>query len=78
MYRHRDVIREVDKAQRVVRDLFVHFMSNPVDLPDEWQPMIKDKKEHSNARMIADYIAGMTDNYALKCHDRIFKLDAPV
>ena len=78
MYRHRDVIREVDKAQRVVRDLFVHLMSNPIDLPDEWQPMIRDKKEHSNARMIADYIAGMTDNYALKCHDRIFKLDAPV
>ena len=78
MYRHRDVIREVDKAQRVVRDLFVHLMSNPIDLPDEWQPMVRDNKEHSNARMIANYIAGMTDNYALKCHDRIFKLDAPV
>ncbi len=78
MYRHRDVLREVDKAQRVVRDLFAHLMSNTVDLPEQWQPMVEDNDEYSIARMVADYIAGMTDNYALKCHDRIFKVDAPV
>ena len=78
MYRHRDVIREVDKAQRVVRDLFAHLMSNAVDLPDQWQPIVGDNEEYSNARMVADYIAGMTDNYALQCHDRIYKVDAPV
>jgi len=78
MYRHRDVIREVDKAQRVIRDLFTHLMNVPTDLPDEWQPMVRQEDEASNARIIADYIAGMTDNYALKCHDTFFKVDARV
>ena len=78
MYHHHDVIREVDKAQRLVRDLFTHLMNHPTDLPEEWQPMVSPKNETSNARMIADYIAGMTDNYALKCHDAFFKVDARV
>ena len=59
----------------MVRDLFVHLMSNPIDLPDEWQPMVRDKKEHSKARMIADYIAGMTDRYAAREYRRLFSVE---
>lgn len=78
MYRHRVVMREVDKAKRVVRDLFAHFMENPADMPEEWRKQANCGAEASVGRVIADYIAGMTDNYALKCHDMYFKVDARV
>jgi dGTPase len=78
MYRHHSVIREVDKAKRVIRDLFVHFMENPADMPAEWRKLADNRDATSAARIIADYIAGMTDNYALKCHDAYFKVDARV
>lgn len=78
MYRHPDVTREVDKAKRVIRDLFEHFMANVGDMPNEWRGQVIDADETRVARVIADYIAGMTDNYALKCHDELFKVDARV
>ena len=78
MYRHPDVMREVDKAKRVIHDLFEHFMANVGDLPAEWRGQAKGGGDKCVARVIADYIAGMTDNYALKCHDELFKVDARV
>jgi dGTPase len=78
MYRHRDVMREVNKAKRVVKDLFVHFMKSPADMPEEWRRLAEKRDEASVGRVVADYIAGMTDNYALKCHDMYFKVDARV
>ena len=78
MYRHQSVMREVDKAKRVIRDLFVHFMETPTDMPVEWRNLAENGEATSLARIVADYIAGMTDNYALKCHDAYFKVDARV
>ena len=78
MYRHHSVMREVDKAKRVIRDLFVHFMDTPADMPVEWRNLADNGDATSVARIVADYIAGMTDNYALKCHDAYFKVDARV
>ena len=78
MYRHRDVMREVDKAKRVIQDLFNHFLANVDDLPAEWRRQAKDEDETKFARVITDYIAGMTDNYALKCHEGIFKVDTKI
>jgi dGTPase len=53
-------------------------MENPADMPAEWRKLADNRDAASAARIIADYIAGMTDNYALKCHDAYFKVDARV
>jgi dGTPase len=70
MYRHDRVMRVMDDAERVVRELFGHYSTVPADLPVEWREGIGDS---DYARRIADYIAGMTDRYALIEHTRYFK-----
>ena len=65
MYRHRMVLPVWKNAQRIVRGLFEHFMQNPQDLPAEWAETAQERDETGRARCIADYIAGMTDRYAL-------------
>jgi dGTPase len=61
------------KASRIVRELFEAFMAEPALLPPDYQ----DKSGDVNkvARKIADYIAGMTDRYAIREHRRLFSLD---
>jgi dGTPase len=61
------------KASRVVRELFDAFLAEPVLLPFDYQVASGDR--HIQARKIADYIAGMTDRYAIREHRRIFSLD---
>jgi dGTPase len=73
LYRHYKVNRTRVKASRVVRDLFDAFMTDPVLLPPDYQVTPGDT--HKQARKIADYIAGMTDRYAIKEHKRIYSLD---
>ncbi len=72
LYRHFQVNRMRVKASRIVRELFDAFLADPVLLPTDYQvegdPM-------GQARKIADYIAGMTDRYAIREHRRIFSLD---
>ena len=70
MYRHARVMRVMDDAEQVVRELFGHFAANPADLPAEWGEGLNDTA--TRARRIADYIAGMTDRYALIEHARLF------
>ena len=72
MYRHPRVMRVMDEAASVVRDLFAHYNASPGDLPAEWQDGLAGLDEASRARCIADFIAGMTDRYALAEHDRLF------
>jgi len=73
MYRHARVMRVMDEAQAVVRDLFAHFVATPADLPEEWAHAAALTDESARARHIADYIAGMTDRYALVEHAKYFK-----
>ena len=54
------------KAQRIVSDLFAAFISAPRMLPPQFQD------EANQPRRVADYIAGMTDRYAMKEHRRLF------
>ena len=75
MYRHYRVNRETSKARRVVRDLFRLFMAEPNTLPQEWQPAADEAPEH-HARIVADYIAGMTDRFAVLEHRRLFEIRA--
>ena len=72
LYRHFQVNRMRVKASRVVRELFDAFMTDPVLLPTDYQVQGDVIKQ---ARKIADYIAGMTDRYAIREHKRIFSLD---
>ncbi|MDO8874961.1 MAG: deoxyguanosinetriphosphate triphosphohydrolase [Pseudolabrys sp.] len=72
MYRHARVMRVMDEAEGVIRDLFAHFTQTPGDLPSEWSDGFAQLDHGSRARRIADYIAGMTDRYALVEHARFF------
>ncbi|HEY1506869.1 MAG TPA: hypothetical protein VGF92_21385, partial [Stellaceae bacterium] len=60
----------MNEAERVVRELYAHYLRNPVDLPPEWSKGIELAGESTRARRVADYIAGMTDRYALVEHAR--------
>lgn len=73
LYRHFQVNRMRVKASRIVRELFDAFMTDPVLLPPDYQAADGDTLKQ--ARKIADYIAGMTDRYAIREHRRIFSLD---
>jgi dGTPase len=55
-----------------VRDLFLRFMAEPEVMPEEWQAGLQGLQESRLARRVADYIAGMTDRYALLEHRRLF------
>src|SRR5262249_29450027 len=72
MYRHERVMRVMADAEGVVRDLFGHYRATPADLPEEWREGIG-TSDADTSRRIADYIAGMTDRYALVEHAKYFK-----
>ncbi len=71
MYRHADVNRETARARAVVADLFADYMSRPDHLPQEWQTPANPAESGGLARIVADYIAGMTDRYAMAEHHRL-------
>ncbi|MGH6974743.1 MAG: deoxyguanosinetriphosphate triphosphohydrolase, partial [Stellaceae bacterium] len=68
MYRHYRVNRMSSKARRVVGDLFGIFNAEPELLPSEWRDEAMKHDAKGRARLIADYIAGMTDRFALDEH----------
>jgi len=71
LYRHYKVMRMSAKARRIIRDLFCAFMEDSRLLPSQFFP----HSEQSKARCISDYIAGMTDRYAIREHRRIFAVE---
>src|SRR5207302_1432815 len=77
MYRHYRVNRMSSKARRVVRELFQLFLAEPECLPDEWRALTGGS-EAERARVVADYLAGMTDRFALDEHRRLFDTYASV
>jgi len=72
MYRHARVMRVMDQAAGVIKSLFARYSALPEDLPAEWREGLADAEEAGRARRIADFIAGMTDRYALAEHARLF------
>ena len=75
MYRHSRVNRMTSKARRVVGDLFAMFLTEPDCLPATWRESAEAAgEERVRARVVADYIAGMTDRYAHDEHRRLFDL----
>ena len=71
LYQHYRVARMAAKSRRIVRELFDAFHGDPRLLPPEFQQ----RAEGDAARAIADYIAGMTDRYAIREHRRLFAID---
>jgi len=74
LYRHYRVLRMSAKAQRIIGDLFGAFMADNRLLP----PPFQRQGEAGRARAVADYIAGMTDRYAIREHRRIFAVEEAV
>jgi dGTPase len=76
LYRHYRVHRMSIKALRVIRELFEAFFTDPRLLPRETQEKVSELRQrngdHGQARAVADYIAGMTDRYAIKEHQRVY------
>jgi dGTPase len=77
MYRHHKVNRMMSQARRIVRELFALFLAEPDTLPSPWRERAAAtaKDTTRTARVVCDYIAGMTDTYAIDEHRRLFNLD---
>lgn len=77
MYRHYKVNRMTSKARRVVKQLFAFFMAEPECLPTLWRKRaVQTTSDSERSIVIADYIAGMTDRFALQEYRRLFDLSA--
>ena len=74
MYRHPRVLEIMDRAQRVVRDLFQAYMNDARLLPDDWREDTPMADQPRYARAVCDFLSGMTDRYALDQHKRLFDL----
>jgi dGTPase len=72
MYRHERVMRVMRDAEQIVADLFARYQRNPRDLPAEWLGAKGTETEAEGARRIGNFIAGMTDRFALMEHQRLF------
>jgi dGTPase len=78
MYRHPRVIDVMTQAEGVVQDLFGRFLEHPEDMPGEWAQGLDGADAFARARRIADFIAGMTDRFALTEHARLFESSVPI
>jgi dGTPase len=72
MYRHPGVVAVRTKADAIVRDVFTAFTANPSRMPEEWSTGLDGAGEARIARRVADYIAGMTDTYAVLAHRKLY------
>jgi len=72
MYRHPRVMLVMGEAESILFDLFARYQKSPHDLPPEWLPADGEDSETDRARRIGNFIAGMTDRFALTEHQRLF------
>jgi len=76
MYRHYKLNRMTSKARRVVREIFALLVEEPECLPTDWRRRAEGPGTEATAQLVADYVAGMTDRFAIDEHRRLFELDA--
>jgi dGTPase len=72
VYRHPRILAIMTGAEGVVTDLFGRYRAQPHALPPEWREQMRDRPDKPYARHVCDFIAGMTDRYALAEHRRLF------
>ena len=70
LYQHEKVLRMTGKAQAMIEVLFERYMSDPAEMPNEFSDRAAGDME-TRARVVADYVAGMTDRFAIAEHDRL-------
>jgi dGTPase len=75
MYRHARVLEIMERAQRVIRDLFEAYMNDAALLPEDWREENVQGDRSHYARQVCDFLSGMTDRFALEQHKRLFDLD---
>ncbi len=75
MYRHARVNRTRSAARRILRELFAVYMAEPDVLPETWFLRSQDRDAFGRARVVCDYIGGMTDRFAIDEHRRLYRLD---
>jgi dGTPase len=75
MYRHWRVNRTRSQARRILGEMFVLFLKEPEVLPTVWFAKSQNRDEAGRARVVCDYIAGMTDRFAIEEHRKLFHLD---
>jgi dGTPase len=75
MYRHWRVNRMRSQARRILADMFQLFQAEPENLPPEWHARQTGRDDAGRARVVCDYIAGMTDRFAIGEHRRLFHLE---
>ena len=75
MYRHPHVNRTREVVRQVLAELFDRFMAEPAAMPDEWGRDAGELDQAGRARIVRDYIAGMTDRYAIGEHKRLFGVE---
>jgi dGTPase len=71
LYQHEIVLSMTGKAQRMIEVLFDRYMSTPEEMPEEFSLPACRAEQSLRARVVADYIAGMTDRYAIAEHERL-------
>jgi dGTPase len=74
MYRHYRVNRMTSKARRIVKELFTFFLNEPDCLPPDWQKHAGKPGSKQTAETVTDFIAGMTDRFAIDEYERLFNV----
>ncbi len=75
MYKHYRVNRMRSQAKRILKDLFELFLNEPETLPPPWRQDAEQVSGSRRARLVCDYVAGMTDSFAIEEHRRLFNLE---
>jgi len=78
MYRHARVNEAMGRAKRIVTDLFGAYLERPTLMPEEWSRLCGPSGDTRTARVACDYIAGMTDRFAMQEHARIFHMELAI
>ncbi len=72
MYRHPDVMAKRAHAETIVKELFDAYLNDPQAMPEGWRDLPAGASDAERARNVADFLAGMTDNFAIDEHRRLF------
>jgi len=72
VYRHSRVMQIMTGAEQIVGDLFARYLAAPDAMPEAWRAASASQTARRRARVIADFVAGMTDRYAIAEHRRLF------
>lgn len=72
VYRHPKILRIQAGAQQIVRGLYGYYWARPAALPEEWRIAALIEDPALRARHVGDFVAGMTDRFAIKTHKRLF------